>query len=327
MHLRVVIGLLLALACAGGASLSGLWKQKGAVQAAEVDFRRPLQTAAALFRSKWFAIGWVVAVVAWLLHVGALALAPLSLAQAVIAGGLVSLGLLAERFFGFRLKRRQWLGLVVMASGLAVLAASAHGENNHSTYGIPAIVAFETACVALGVGIVMTIRIQRLDEHHGLLLGIAAGIWFGVADVTIKATTSGSHGLLGVLGPWTLIGVITGVGAFYVSARSLQIGNAVAVIAATATSANILGIIGGIVVFGDPLGNDMPTIAGRLAAFVLVVIAIGLMPAPVRAHEAVSSTEDDSEASPSSSPAADGGDAAPQRERAGSSVSKPVVAG
>ncbi len=293
VHLRVVIGLVLALACAGGASLSGLWKQKGAVQAGDVDVRRPVQTALALFRSKWFAIGWIVAVIAWLLHVGALALAPLSLAQAVIAGGLVSLGLLAERFFGFRLQRRQWLGLLVIACGLAVLAASAHGENNHSTYGILAIVAFETVCVAIGVGCVMTYRIERLSEQQGLLLGIAAGIWFGVADVTIKAVTSGSHGLLGVLGPWTLIGVLTAVGAFYASARSLQIGNAVTVIAATATAANVLGIIGGIVVFGDPLGNDMLTVTARLAAFVLVVFAIGLMPAPVRAQRAASSTEDE----------------------------------
>jgi drug/metabolite transporter (DMT)-like permease len=272
-----------------------LWKQKGAVQAGDVDVRRPVQSAVALFRSKWFAIGWIVAVIAWLLHVGALALAPLSLSQAVISGGLVSLGLIAERYFGFELNRRQWLGLVVMASALAVLAASAHGENNHSAYGIAAIMAFEVVGVALGVGCVLTYRIQRLGEHHGLLLGIAAGIWFGVADVTIKAVTSGSHGLLGVLGPWTLIGILTAVGAFYASARSLQIGEAVAVIAATATAANVLGILGGIVVFGEPLGKDGLTVAARVLAFVLVVVAIGLMPAPVRAQEAVS-TEGEAEA-------------------------------
>jgi drug/metabolite transporter (DMT)-like permease len=207
--------------------------------------------------------------------------------------------LLAERFFGFRLKRRQWLGLVVIASGLAVLAASAHGEKNHSAFGVPEIVAFETACVALGVGCVLTYRIERLGEHHGLLLALAAGIWFGVADVTIKAATSGSHGLLGVLGPWTLMGLLTAVGAFYASARSLQIGNAVAVIAATATAANVLGIVGGIVVFGDPLGNDILTVAGRLAAFVLVVVAIGLMPAPLRAQRAASSRAgEEAESSP-----------------------------
>lgn len=307
--------MLLALACAGGASLSGLWKQRGAVEVGDVDIRRPVQTAVALFRSKWFAIGWIVAVIAWLLHVGALALAPLSLAQAVIAGGLVSLGLLAERFFGFRLKRRQWLGLVIIACGLAILAASAHGENDHSAYGVPAIVAFEVACVALGVGCVMSCRIRRFGEHHGLLLGLAAGIWFGVADVTIKAVTSGSHGLIGVLGPWTVLGILTAVGAFYASARSLQIGDAVAVIAATATAANVLGIIGGIVVFGDPLGNDMPTVAGRVVAFVLVVVAIGLMPAPVRAQRAAGSAADESTDSRSGTAAEEGGEAVPEREQ------------
>jgi drug/metabolite transporter (DMT)-like permease len=325
VHLQVVIGLVLALACAGGASLSGLWKQKGAVEVGDVDIRRPVQTALALFRSKWFAIGWILAVIAWLLHVGALALAPLSLAQAVIAGGLVSLGLLAERYFGFSLKRRQWLGLVVIACGLAVLAVSAHGENNHTAYGVVPILAFETACVALGVGCVLTYRIERLGEHHGLLLGIAAGIWFGVADVTIKAVTSGSHGLLGVLGPWTLLGLLTAVGAFYASARSLQIGDAVAVIAATATAANVLGIIGGIVVFGDPLGNNIPTIVARVGAFVLVIVAIGLMPAPVRAQQAAA--EEESTDSPSMPPTRNGEAPGREREQVGAPASGVVAAG
>jgi drug/metabolite transporter (DMT)-like permease len=254
-----------------------------------------LQTLIALFRSKWFAIGWGVALIAWLLHVGALALAPLSLAQAVISGGLVSLGLLAERFFGFRLNRRQWVGLVVMAAGMAVLAVTTHAEHNRSGYAIAAILAFELAGVTLGVALVMTNRMERLREHHGVLLGLAAGILFGVADVSIKAVTSGTHGLLGYLGPWTLIAVLTALGAFYASARSLQIADAVGVVAATAAAANLLGIIGGILVFGDPLGRDAATIGGRVVAFVLVVLAVGLIPAPVRAQRTMrreSSTEE-----------------------------------
>ncbi|HYZ27569.1 MAG TPA: hypothetical protein VE570_00820, partial [Thermoleophilaceae bacterium] len=90
MHTGVLVGVALALACAVAASLGGLWKHKGAVETRDVDIRQPLCTGAALFRSKWFLVGWIVAVVAWLLHVGALALAPLALAQAVIAGGLVA---------------------------------------------------------------------------------------------------------------------------------------------------------------------------------------------------------------------------------------------
>ena len=298
MHLKVLIGLLLAFGCAFGASLSGLWKAKGARQVQDVDVRRPWQTLIALFRSKWFAIGWGVALIAWLLHVGALALAPLSLAQAVISGGLVTLGVLAERFFGFSLNRRQWLGLIVMAAGMAVLAATTHAERNQSNYEIAAILAFELAGVAVGVALVMTNRVERLREHRGVLLGLAAGILFGVADVSIKAVTSGTHGLIGFLGPWTLIAVLTALGAFYASARSLQIGDAVAVVAATAAAANLLGIIGGVVVFGDPLGSDAGTVAGRVVAFVLVVLAVGLIPAPVRAQRAMrsdSSPEGDGE--------------------------------
>jgi hypothetical protein len=48
---------------------------------------------------------------AFALHVAALALAPISIGQAVLAGGLVFLAVLAERFFGFELGRRQRIGI------------------------------------------------------------------------------------------------------------------------------------------------------------------------------------------------------------------------
>ena len=39
------------------------------------------------------------------------------------------------------------------------------------------------------------------------------------------------------------------------------------------------------VVFGDPLGDDFLVVAARLTAFLLVLLAAALMPAPVRAGE------------------------------------------
>jgi drug/metabolite transporter (DMT)-like permease len=287
----VLLGLVLALACAIGASLSGLWKQKGAVQAKDVDIRRPIESAVALFRSKWFLIGWVAAVVAWLLHVGALALAPISLGQAVISGGIVSLGLIAERFFDFKLRRRQWVGLGLMGLAMVVLGATAHGESNHTSYGLLAIAAFELGAVGFGVACVVICRLERLGQHQGVILGAAGGILFGICDVSIKAVTSGSHGLLWE-SPWALIGVLCAIAAFYATARSLQVGDGVGVIAATASMANLLGILGGIVIFGDPLGKDPVTVTGRLVAFFLAVVAVGLVPAPTRAREAVRESEE-----------------------------------
>ena len=282
----MLIGLLLALACAAGASLGGLWKQKGAVQTQAVDIRHPLQSAAALFRSKWFVIGWITAVIAWLLHVGALALAPLSLGQAVISGGIVLLGLLAERFFDLQVTRRQWVGLVLLGLGMGALGATAHGDSNHSSYGMLAVACFEVGAVGLGLVCAAGCRREGLRDLHGLLLGIAGGILFGVSDVSIKAVTGGYHGVLGLVGPWTFLGILAAIGAFFATARSLQIGNAVGVIAATTSAATVLGIIGGIVLFGDPLGTDPAMVVGRLLAFVLVLSAVALVPAPVRAHRA-----------------------------------------
>jgi drug/metabolite transporter (DMT)-like permease len=214
MHSSVLIGLLLALACACGASLGGLWKQQGAVQTQDVDIRHPLRSAAALFRSKWFAIGWIAAAFAWLLHVGALALAPLSLGQAVISGGIVMLGLLAERFFDLQVTRRQWIGLVLVGLGMGALGVTAHGESNHASYGMLAIAAFEVSAVGLGLACAAGCRRERLRHLHGLLLGLAGGIFFGVSDVSIKAVTGGSHGLLGLVGPSTFLGILAAIAAF-----------------------------------------------------------------------------------------------------------------
>src|SRR2546430_17584224 len=103
------LGILLALLCALLTNLGFLYKHRGANRAPDVDWRHPGRSAAGLFRSRWFAIGMGVAVGAWLLHVAAMALAPLSIVQAVISGGLVLLTVLAERCFGFAVGRRQWL--------------------------------------------------------------------------------------------------------------------------------------------------------------------------------------------------------------------------
>src|SRR3954462_15745236 len=72
------LGILLALACALATQLGFLYKHKGANAAPSVDVRHPLRSGRALFASRWFAIGMAVAAGAWILHVFALALAPLS---------------------------------------------------------------------------------------------------------------------------------------------------------------------------------------------------------------------------------------------------------
>ena len=101
LSLAVGLGLVCALLSALATNLAFLFKHRGAVAAPAVEMRHPLRSARDLFRSKWWSVGWAVAAVAFALHVAALSLAPISIGQAVLAGGLVFLAVLAERFFGF----------------------------------------------------------------------------------------------------------------------------------------------------------------------------------------------------------------------------------
>jgi hypothetical protein len=47
----------------------------------------------------------------------------------------------------------------------------------------------------------------------------------------------------------------------------------------------VAGIAGGIVVFGDPLPGDVLGIVAQALAFLLVIVAAALTPAPVRAAQ------------------------------------------
>ena len=263
--MNIELGILLALFCAFATNLAFLLKHRGACAAPDVSLGHPVASAVGLFRSKWFALGMLVALGAWCLHVGAMALAPLSLVQAVISGGLVFLTVLAERWFGFTVGFRQWAGVGLTALGLVLLAMTLPaGEGANSSYSLAAMVAFESALLVVGAVLVLSPKLGS-HEHHGVMLGTAAGILFGVSDVAIKALTGsvGSEGVAGLLSPWLVTCLLASVIAFYASARGLQKGEAVPVITLTSAAANVTAISGGILVFGDPLPKNTLGIVSR----------------------------------------------------------------
>jgi drug/metabolite transporter (DMT)-like permease len=277
------LGLIFALGSALGTNVGFLFKHRGAVLARPIRVRHPVRSAADLFGSKWFLVGWVVSVVAWGLHVAALSLASLSTVQAVMSGGLVFLAVLAERFFGFPLQRRQWAGVAITAAGLAVIALTATAEGPQRS-SLAALIAVEGALLAAGAGLVrISTRRDVPQRGEALLLATAAGVLFGVSDVAIKYLTHAEGPLLGLLSPWTLTALISFVISFYASARSLQLGAAVEVIAITSVAANLGAIVGGVLVFGEPVGSGGLGITARVLAFCLVIAGAALVPAPLRA--------------------------------------------
>src|ERR1700759_399413 len=279
----MVIGLMLALACALATNAGLLIRHRGAVAAPDVDGRHPLRSARGLFASKWWTIGWIGAVVAWLLHVGALSQLPVSVVQAIISGGLVLLAVLADRFFGFALGRRQWIGLTITTIGLVALGLTGGSPSGGGRSSLGALIAVQGAVFVISLLLVGgSVRLDGLQRRQGLVLGLAAGALFGVSDISVKVLTHSAGGgpLAALISPWALAALTASVIAFFTSARSLQIGPGLAVIAFPSLAANVTAIGGGILVFHDTVGAGAPQIAGRVLAFCLVVTGPGMTRPP-----------------------------------------------
>ena len=286
MSLSVQIGLALSIATAFFSVVGFLYKHRGAAGSPPIEWAHPVRTSLALFRNRWYVLGIVIAIGSWGFHVAALALAPISLVQAVIAGGLVLLTVVADRLFAHSVTRREWIGVALAAAGLAFLAATLEGtgDDAHSDYEAATLIIFLVVATALAGGVAV---VGNRSRHAGVALGASAGLFWAVSDTAIKAQTGtfGENLTTVLLHPLVLVIVVASFIGLTVSAKSLQIGKAVPVIAMTTVAANAMTILSGPIVFGDPVPDDSLGVIARVLAFLLVIGAAALTPAPVRAAE------------------------------------------
>src|SRR5215210_5919459 len=297
MSFSVQLGLLFALATAITSIVGFLLKYRGADESPAVTVRNPVKSSLALFRSRWYTIGIIVATASWGLHVAALSLAPISIVQSVIAGGLVLLTVIADRVFGYEVTRREWICVALTALGLAFLAATMNGAggSRHSDYE-PSTLAVYVG-LAAGVGLLAAAAARR-TLTGGPALALSAGLLWGASDVSIKALSGHlDQGAWGWIHPLALVILFASLIGLAVSARSLQVGEAVSVIAITSACANLCTIAAGPVVFGEPLPDDSFQLVLRLLAFVLVIGASALTPPPLGGNEPQPATATTSPAS------------------------------
>jgi multidrug transporter EmrE-like cation transporter len=289
VNVSVAIGLVFAVATAFVSIVGFLLKQRGAVSSPEVSLRRPVRSTFALFSNRWWTIGILVAMGSWAFHVTALALAPISLVQSVIAGGLVLLTVVADRLFGVRVTRREWIGVALVALGLAVLAAtSGHvADSARSDYGASALLRWVLVLTVVGLALCLLPSVRR--GGGAMTLALSAGLLWAASDVTIKALSSklSGDGVGVLIDPMALVILLLSLVGLVVSARSLQLGDAVPVIAVTSAAANVCTIAAGPLVFLEPMPSAPGEVALRVGAFVLVVVAAMLTPGPAVGGEAV----------------------------------------
>lgn len=272
-------GIALALVAALMTNIASLLKHRGCHRTESVSIRRPLRSARALAASRWFAAGWGLAAIAWLVHVAALSMAPISLVQAVLAGGAVTLAVLSQRLFGDPVERQQWLALLLGGAGLALLALTLpklHGS--HSEFSPGAILGFEGGLALLACGLALGHRSPRLAERRGVLLACLAGTLIAFAGIAIKGLFGVGDVSIAVIGPWIALTVLCGALAQYAVVAALQGGQAIETIGLIGLVANAAQIAGGVLVFGDPLAGHPLGIALQATAFAMVCASALLLP-------------------------------------------------
>ena len=86
--------------------------------------------------------------------------------QAVLSGGLVFLAVFAERFFGFRLGRRQWAGVIVTAAGLAIIGLTTGSDDDPPGYALAALIAIECGVLVVGTAVAAISTHRRIRSRH-----------------------------------------------------------------------------------------------------------------------------------------------------------------
>ncbi len=225
---------------------------------------------------RFLAIASAALLCAFAISVG-VALAPISLVQTVIAAGLVLVTVLADRVFGHSVSRREWIGVGLTAAGLAFLAATLENTTDSAHADYDGYVLFATLVVTTCGAIVLAIR----NQASGPALAVSAGLLWAGSDITIKAISNYTDmGVLVIFHPFAYIILAWSLVGLLVSAKSLQIGPVVPVIAITSATANIITIAAGPTVFKEPLPEEPAALLVRLAAFALVITAAALTPPP-----------------------------------------------
>lgn len=271
----LALGLLLALGASVALNASYMLQHAGSGSAIDISPRRPVATLVSLLRSPLWAVGAVLGITGWALHIGALSHAPLSLVQAFVAGGLALAAPMAVVGLGHRLAPGETRSLALMVVALVLLSLGLRDVGRHAAFDGAALAAYIGVLCAAAAALAAAAR----GERRPAALGAAGGLLYGAADLSVKALT-GRHDVGAVIrSPWLAVAAITTIAAFFAFQRGLQTGRPLTVIALMTAATNVLSILGGFVVFHDPLGRTPLLSALHALAFCLVAFAAwGLAP-------------------------------------------------
>ena len=269
MNRVLLLGFVLAIASSLALNAGYLLQHVGGAAAPPVDARAPIATVRGLLRSPLWVLGTATDVFGSLLHIGAIAVAPLTLVQAFSAGGLALVVPASSRLARSPLHRAEYIAVGVIVLALGALAISP----------VPTSV----APIALGpplvfLGLVLAaaaVLAATRGARRAAALALIAGLLYGLSDAATKGFTDAvGHGLLGaVLSPWPPVIVALCAVAFFALQRGLQLGGAATVIVLMTATTNVIAVAAGVALFAESFGASPGLASLHLAAMLAIAAA------------------------------------------------------
>jgi uncharacterized membrane protein len=192
-----------------------------------------------LRRPRWL-IGWFLGIIGIAPQVLALATAPFVVVQPALAVGLLLLLWIGSRTLGERVGVPEWVGVVSIVVGVALVAAGApgHTETHRSVLAVGAV----AAALSIPGLVPFAVRGNRFDS--ALLVMVASGTGFAATNVATKLMSDdiGSRNFAGGV-VWAAVGLGMGVAATLTGMTAFQRRPATTVVPLTTAVQTFLPIL------------------------------------------------------------------------------------
>ncbi|WP_328405624.1 DMT family transporter [Streptomyces sp. NBC_00390] len=224
--------------------------------------------AALLLRAlrQWrYLVGLALDGLGFLLQIVALRSLPIYVVGAALAASLAVTAVVSSRLLHVRLSRTEWAAVVVVCAGMAMLglAAGPEGDRAGST-----ALRWCTLGTALGVLVLGAVAGRLPDRPRALVLGLGAGIGFGVVEVSVRLIDT--LALPEVLTNVALYALLVGGGAaFLLLTSALQRGSVTTATAGLVITETIGPSVVGVVWLGDRTREGLAWLA--ITGFVVAV--------------------------------------------------------
>lgn len=223
---------------------------------------------------RWLA-GMAASLSGLVLHALALHLGSLALVQPLVVSGLV-LSFVFRAALDHHLPSRwmmTWVGVTAVGLTVFVVAVSSTTSSARLDGAAAAAVLVVGAAVA-GLSLLASSRADN-PRHTGLLLGVSAGVVFGLIAGTLKATTDAARSGWGLFATWPVYALVAlGVTGFLLNQRAYHEAPLSSSLPALNTVNPLVAVVFGVAAFGERPSDQVVALLAECAGLAAVLAGV-----------------------------------------------------